>query len=125
MPAYQASGSITALYPGDTATLILAERPAAGVASLQVALGGNPDGSPLKLSVEGLFAGAPGAFEVDLQTSDTDVDADYISQAAVLNAVNANNACRAEFPAIVAKFARLLTKIQTTNAVNGTFRITR
>lgn len=125
MPAYQIIGSIPAVYPGDSVVCINAERPAAGTAHQQVALSQNPNGDAIKVSVEVLFTGVPGAFEINLETSDTDVDANYVPQAAVLNGVDAANAARAEFPNIVAKFARLRTKTQSVNVVNCTARIGR
>ena len=125
MPAYQTTGSITALYPGDSKTVISAEQPASGTASLQVALAQNPNGAAQKLAVEVAFAGVPGAFEVDLQTSDDDVDAHYVSNTTTISAVNAGNSARVEYPNIVALFARLLTKTQNANAVNCSATITR
>lgn len=126
MPVYQTSGSITALYPGDSAIVVNNEQPASGTASRQVAIAQNPGGEAVKLSVEATFAAAPGAFEIDLQTSDTDSDADYVSEtSSTLTAVNANFTARAEFPNLVALFARVITKTANANAVNSTVKITR
>ena len=125
MSAYQTTGSITGLYPGDSSTVINNEQPASGTASRQVAVAQSPNGGQQKLSVQVSFPSAPGAFEIDLQTSDVDNDADYVSEATTITTVNADFTARAEFPQIVALFARLLTKTQNANGVNCTAIITR
>ncbi len=123
MPAYQTTGNIPALYPGDTTTVINAEQPATGTQSQQVAIAPAPN--PAKLSVEVFFSAAPGAFEIDLQTSDDDVASHYVSNVQTITVVNANNVARVEFPNIVALFALLKTVTQNANAVNCTAKITR
>jgi hypothetical protein len=126
MPAYQTSGSITALYPGDSSTVINAEQPVSGTASKQVALSQNQGGGAAQaLSVSVNFSGAPGAFEIDLETADIDQDIYYVPNPATLTTVDANNTARGEYPNIVALFARLRTKTQNANAVNCTAQITR
>src|SRR5262245_21814300 len=117
-----------ALYPGDKQIVFNAEQPAAPQASISVALGvglGAPNGATI--SVEGFWSGAPGNFEVDLQTADTDADGMYqiegngITQNSTT--VNATaNSFRAEFANVSAGFARLLLKSRA-NAVNLTASI--
>lgn len=125
MPGYQTSGSITALYPGDSKVVFSAETPTSGTASLQVALSQAPGGTPTKLSMEIAFAAAPGAFEYDLETSDTDSDADYVPESTTVTTVNAGFVGRAEFPNIIALFARVRAKTQNANGVASTVKLTR
>lgn len=69
-------------------------------------------------SADGYFDGAPGAFEVDVQTSDTDVDTDYVTVAnGNQTAVNANNSFHFEAQLNGAKFARLKL-VSLANSVN-------
>ncbi|HEY2496544.1 MAG TPA: hypothetical protein VGK24_05705 [Candidatus Angelobacter sp.] len=113
-----------AIYVGDQQTVFNAEQPAVPQASISVALGSGPgEVGPKTLSVEGYFSGAPGAFEIDLMTSDTDADGMYQAEGAGITVVNAGSqAFRAEFTGVSANFARLLLKTRT-NAVNLTARI--
>lgn len=115
-----------ALYPGDTVVLFNAEQPAVPQASIAVALSqSSPEGVVPSLAIEGFFSGAPGAFEIDLQTADTDADAFYQSNATTIAAVNAaTQAFRQEYANIRAKFARILLKSRA-NAVNLTARLSR
>lgn len=116
-----------ALYPGDQQTVFSAEQPVAGTASISVAFGVRPAGGPNTISVEGFWSGAPGNFEVDLQTADTDADGMYqiegtgITQASTTVNTTANT-FRAEFANVTANFGRLLLKSRA-NAVNLTARI--
>ena len=55
-----------------------------------------------------MWSAAPGAISVQFQTADTDIDAAYIQEGAAITNVNAANVTRAEFPDVVAKFARIL-----------------
>jgi len=137
MPSYPGTANATttnttpplpvALYPGDKQLVFNAEQPAAGTASISVALGVRPAGGPNTVSVEGFWSGAPGNFEIDLQTADTDADGMYqiegsgITQASVTVNTTANT-FRAEFANVTANFARLLLKTRA-NAVNLTAAI--
>lgn len=125
MPKY-AANSATIINTGDVFTAISAEQPTSGTASVAVCLG--PEvGKVASCSVSGTFAGAPGAFEIDVQQADTDTDASYVNVpvGAVINSVNANQSFVASFSPIAARFVRLLTKTQNANAVNCTATITR
>jgi len=78
---------------------------------------------PFGASFELHFSGAPGAFAIDVQTADTDVDVNYVT-VNTFNAVNANNSASIQLPAFWAKFVRAV--IQTlTNPVNTTLMVTR
>jgi hypothetical protein len=59
---------------------------------------------------------APGAFEVDIQTADLDLDSQYVSLSKVTTGLNANNVTRVELTAFWAKFLRL-NVITLTNPV--------
>lgn len=127
MPAY-GTRNPQAIYPGDLPTVLWsAEAPATGTTSLAVALFLDPNiGNAAKLSVEVSFSAAPGAFEIDIQDADTDVDAAYIAiPNAIINAVNAGNFARFELSPFVGRFVRLLMKTQPANAVNTTAKVTR
>lgn len=118
MPAYGASSTVTALYPGDSKDVIVNETPLTNYVSERAALYQDQQGVGGKLSVEIVFNAAPGAFEYDVQTSDTDVSANFVTEAAgAIAAVNANNVARLELNNVFAKFARLLCKTQNANAV--------
>ncbi len=61
-------------------------------------------------------AANPGAFEVDVQTSDIDVDAQYSTISALTGGLNAAFSGRVELPTFWAKFLRVYAKT-ITNAV--------
>ena len=61
------------------------------------------------ISISGFFDGAPGVFEIDWQEADVDADAMYVSNATVINAVNANNAFHALIT-VKSKFGRPFIK---------------
>lgn len=137
MPAYPGPANGTApavntagvfppfsISPGDVSNnLFNAEQPAPGTASDRVALHGVYEDFPGTLSVEGFFSGAPGAFEIDLQTADVDADAFYTQEGNGITAVSAGNGFHAEFN-VSARFARVFLKSRT-NAVNLTVYVTR
>jgi hypothetical protein len=73
--------------------------------------------APNCLSVEVSFAANPGAFAIDLQTSDTDSENYYVTKATLNTGLSATFTGRIEATNIVAKFARL-KMVTKTNAVN-------
>jgi len=75
--------------------------------SAQVALAPSFSSGKIRAAVEIVWNGAPGAISVQLQTADTDIDAAYIQEGAAITNVNAGNVTRAEFPDVMAKFARI------------------
>jgi hypothetical protein len=87
--------------------------------TLPPALVQRPGGEPIKVAFRCAFSGAPGVIALQLQTSDTDVDTDYVNEGAAISAVNASNVARGEFPGVADKFARLLATT-VTNAVTAT-----
>ena len=75
--------------------------------SAQVALAPNFSSGKIRVAVELVWSGAPGSISVQLQTADTDVDAAYVQEGSAITNVNSGNVTRAEFPDVVAKFARI------------------
>ena len=75
--------------------------------SAAVALAPNFSSGKVRCAVEIIWSGAPGIISVQLQTADTDVDAAYIQEGSAIANVNAGNVTRAEFPDVVARFARI------------------
>jgi hypothetical protein len=119
------------LAPGDSEKVWDADQPAAGTggvsASKQLALVRVPGDTYTAFCVDGFFASAPGAFEVDVQVAAVDADAQYQTIAnGNITTVDATNQTfhfdAAGVPS--AKFVRLLMRSRT-NAVNVTARITR
>lgn len=78
---------------------------------------------PFGVSYELRFSGAPGAFQLDIQDADTDVEENYVT-IYTQSSVNSNNAARIELPNLWTKFVRgrLVT---LTNAVAITLKVTR
>jgi hypothetical protein len=96
---------------GDSATVVASTDVIfpAPFKSAQVALAPAFSTGKVRAAVEIVWSGAPGAgISVQLQTADTDIDAAYIQEGAAITNVNASNVTRAEFPDVVAKFARIL-----------------
>ena len=95
---------------GESATVIVATDTIfpAPFKSTQVALAPNFSSGKMRCAVEIIWSGAPGVISVQLQTADSDIDAAYIQEGAAISNVDAGNVTRAEFPDVVAKFARIL-----------------
>ena len=138
MPAY-GTASPCAIAIGDQKMVWSAETPTPGVTmaatTIPVALSSSPVGELQSISASIAFSGAPGAFEVDLLTSDSDSSgmsvsavnnqaswANYVQKATV-TAVNASNVARIEVTGIKAKFA-VLQLVSRTNSVSATATIT-
>jgi hypothetical protein len=124
MPAYNTL-TPPALYAGDTGVAINNEAVVAGYFSQQFALAKDlVNGEPQSLAVEVVFSANPGNFEVDLQTADTDANANYVTKASLSGGLNGSYVGRIEVAQMSAKFARLaIPTLQ--NAVNLTARMTR
>jgi hypothetical protein len=75
--------------------------------SAQVALAPAFSSGKVRAAVEIVWSAAPGAISVQFQTADTDIDAAYIQEGAAISNTT-GNVTRAEFPDVVAKFARIL-----------------
>ena len=129
MPSYSNALPPSAIWPGDFAQVWNAEQPAPGSggasASQRVALG-MKEGGPGGFSVTGFFSGAPGSFEIDVQVSDMDADAQYQTCAnGNLTTVDATNQTfHFDGSTVLATFVRLLLRSRT-NGVNVTADIRR
>lgn len=100
---------------GGVAVSVAAEAVVLGEASAQVELRNNRGTTTVQSSeIEGQFTGAPGAFEVDMQSADTDTDDMYIMNtvstatkiAALAADANAINSFRADLSPSPGRFLR-------------------
>ena len=67
-----------------------------GTKTQRVALVQRPGGEPIKVAFRCAFSGAPGVIALQLQTSDTDIDTDYVNEGTAISTVNASNVARGE-----------------------------
>lgn len=129
MGQYSAATIPNSIAPGDAVTVWNAEQPAIGAggvsASLQVALASRDGHSP-GFGVNGFFSAAPGAFEIDVQVSDHDVDAQYqtVANGNITTVDSTNQSFHFDGSLVTARFARLLMRLRG-NAVNVTADITK
>ncbi len=111
-----------------TDATVTGETPLAGTASIAVALPARDSGAVPLISFEGIFSGAPGSFEVDIQEADTDADAFYITPTAAAYTVTAVNATtqafRVDLSPTGGKFMRAVLKTRA-NAVTFILKVTR
>lgn len=81
--------------------------------------------------ISGTFTGAPGAFTIQIETADQDVDAAYVAEnfggatPGTITTANANNSFSVELEPIVAKFIRASSVLQNANSVKLTLTISR
>src|SRR5215468_7414645 len=125
MPAYSNTTSPNSIARGDSANVWATAdgNLASGTKTQRVALVPNPTIAASKLSFRVLFGGAPGAISLQLQTADFDVDSDYSNEGSSVTTLNTGtNEARGEFPAVAAKFARILAGT-VTNAVTASVDI--
>ncbi len=128
MPAYNTSPP-SSLTLGDSIQVWAAEQPVAGAglvsASQQVAAG-RSKGNPAGICLEGFFSAAPGAFEIDVQGSMNDIDAQYqtLPNGNITTVDSVNQTFLFEDPNSRWRFYRALMRTRA-NAVNvtGTFTI--
>lgn len=124
-PVYNTQNPPPMLGPGGAATLWTAETPTPGTgttaASQQVILLTNPGKSGTPFSIDGKFSAAPGAFEIDVQVSAVDADANYqtCSNCNVTTVDATNFTFHLDAVLVNARFMRLLMRTRT-NAVSIT-----
>lgn len=129
MPVYNANPALYAIAPGDAVQVWNAEAPAPGnggaAASQQIAAY-YAQGIGTGISVKGFFSGAPGAFEIDVQASDVDADAQYqtLPNGNITTVDATNNTFLYEDVNANHKFYRALMRSRT-NAVNVTANFKR
>ena len=122
MPSYSNVFPPSSIGPGDNASAILpTDTLSATFKSAQVALQHTYAGTQQRLSVEIVFSGNPGTFTLNLQTADTDVDANYQNEGTAISSVT-NNVARLELNQVVANFARLVFSALQ-NSVTATAKI--
>ncbi len=127
MPGYGGTGRAELLRTNRQEFLFLNEAVVSGTASIAVQLERISRTSyPFGASFQIRFSGDPGVFEVDIQTSDTDIDTDYCTINTLNSAgnLNANFVGRVELPNFWAKYVRVYIRTLT-NAVNTTVLVTR
>jgi len=119
-PAY-AVGNVTGMYPGDQVQVFTtADALALASKSIAVTLGGISGVRPATLRVQLDFNANPGTFEVDLQESDDDVDANYQTVASVAATNGAPTySCYIQYDAPTGKFYRLYLKALGTPIASG------
>jgi hypothetical protein len=102
-----------------TALSLAGEQPAVIQAGQAFALQPSGGDSSLPLSADGVFSGAPGAFEVDLQVADFDADPMYqtVGSGNITSVDATNNTFHIDATTTNARFARLLLRSRA-NAVN-------
>jgi hypothetical protein len=122
---YSAGGAVT-IARGQTVTVWSAETPTPGngttAASQQVVTNSQAGPGPgTAFSVHGKFSGAPGAFEVDVQVSDTDSDTEYqtCSNCNITTVDSTNNTFHLDAVQVNTKYVRLLMRTRT-NSVSIT-----
>ena len=79
MPNYSNSFPPFAIYPGDSVAVFNAETPTPPQASQQVAIGNVYGADDVGVSVLISYASAPSSVTVNIQMSDVDVDANYVT----------------------------------------------
>ena len=122
MPAYGTLTPPPSIYQGDSYLCFNNETVPAGTKSERIAIGIVPGSINNSLSVEVVFGGTPGTFGVDLETSDSDVAADYVKLGSI-SSVSASNVGRLEQTPVAARFARL-SMTTLGNSVSATAKIT-
>lgn len=129
MPAYNANAALYAIAPGDSIQVWNAEQPApgnGGVSASQQIAAVYAQGIGTGISFKGFFSGAPGVFEIDVQASDVDSDAQYqtLPNGNITTVDSTNNTFLFEDLNANHKFYRALMRSRT-NAVNVTANFKR
>lgn len=121
---YPGPGQAKLLHVNQQGYLLQNTRILATQASVAVQLErGNRGFYPWGAAIQAEFSGAPGTFEIDIEASEDDRDASYVSIVTIV-AVNANNVGRAAIGFTWPKFIR--AKVVTlTNDVRTTLLVTR
>ena len=121
---YPGPGQAQLLHVNQQAYLFQATRALAGKKSIAVELErGNRGFYPWGAAIQVEFSGAPGTFEIDIEASEDDKEATYVS-IVTITAVNSSNAGRAAIGFTWPKFVRA-NVVALTNDVLTTLLITR
>ena len=125
MPAYTGPAQAQLLLDNRQAFLFQNETIAAGTASIAYQLRRERGASyPWGMSLEVFFSGDPGAFEVDIETSDVDEDAHFVTINTMTGGLNTSYAGHLELPSFWAKYVRAQV-VTLTNSVAVTILLTR
>lgn len=132
-PAYNAAPAPD-LYAGSCVTLYSAEQPLTGAFSQQfhVIAANAYQPSPSAISFELVWAGNPGAFNIQIQDADTDATGNYTTLSAAAGTVTSSPqspggtyVSRVELNPWRANYGRLYVNTQSANAVNLTAKVCR
>jgi len=120
MPAYPGNNLAQILYENRQGLLFITEPVTVGEASIAFELRRERGAYyPWGCSFQVSFDGDPGAFEIDVQVADTDVDANYVTVATIDSAPG-----RFDMTNLWPKYVRVLV-VALANAVNATVMVTR
>lgn len=124
MPAY-VPGNLLSISPNDPPVKVWnAEQPVVGAGGVSASQGvalTRVSGDRGGFEISGFFSGAPGAFEIDVQVADEDVDSEYqtIANGNITSVDSVNQTFHFDAPQVNGRFVRLLMRSRT-NAVNVT-----
>jgi hypothetical protein len=123
---YPGDGQARLLRCAEQATLLYKTNAPAGTASTAVQLERIKAATVYQFGVsfEISFSGAPGNFDVEIQTADTDAESMYVSIAAITSGLNASNVCRVELPSFWARYVRVKVVVLA-NPVTTSVLVTR
>jgi hypothetical protein len=118
---YPGPGQASLLRPNNQQYLLQGQSQASAVgnASIAVQLGRIQDSYPFGASFEIAFSGAPGTFEIDIQTADTDVPGNFVTISSLTGGLNSSNVGRVELPNFWAKYVRVFVKTLTNNVTTS------
>ena len=120
MPIYENVQLPFSIAPGETAATIVPADNVQGALpfkSERVALTRGLNTTPQHLSAELQFSAAPGAYTWQIETADTDIDANYTIEGTVITSLP-----RIELANVAANFARIRV-VTLTNAVTVTGKL--
>jgi hypothetical protein len=125
MPGYPGTGQAQLLYENRQAFLFQNETVTNGTASVAYQLRRERGAFyPWGISLEVSFSGNPGTFEVDIETSDVDADAHFVTINTITGGLNTSYVGRLELPSFWAKYVRAQV-VSITNTVAVTILLTR
>jgi hypothetical protein len=108
MPAYPGNGLAKLINANQQKYLFESETVAVGESSVAYQLERLPNVVyPWGMSFEFSFSGAPGTFQVDIQTADIDQDSHYVTINSLTGGLNTSNVGRIELPSFWAKYVRV------------------
>lgn len=126
MPGFAGDGQARLMYENQQAWLLQAETVASGTASIAYQLRRERGAYyPFGVSFQVGFSATPGAFQVDIQTSDIDADAEYCTiNSLTTGGLSATFRGRIELPSFWARYIRAKV-VTVTNVVATSVLVTR